>query len=92
MQYIFLFHFNITLWIQRDVLYQDRQFYNLMVSAVCTTRLEYWVKLLVTTIYVQGDQKVFVHVLFAVQKTSKNIINSFNHHDNVVRIRDNRWH
>jgi hypothetical protein len=25
-------------------------------------------------------------------KTRKNILNSFNHHDNVVRIRDNRWH
>jgi hypothetical protein len=24
-------------------------------------------------------------------KTRKNILNSFSHHDNVVRIRDNRW-
>jgi hypothetical protein len=24
-------------------------------------------------------------------KTRKNILNNFNHHDNVIRIRDNRW-
>jgi hypothetical protein len=29
--------------------------------------------------------------MITVQNISKNILNSFNHHDNVVRIRDNRW-
>jgi hypothetical protein len=40
---------------------------------------------------VQGDQNVSVHLIITVQKTSKNILNSFNHRDNVVRIRDNIW-
>jgi hypothetical protein len=29
--------------------------------------------------------------MITVQKARKNILNSLNHHDNVVRIRDNRW-
>jgi hypothetical protein len=33
---------------------------------------------------VQGDQKVSVHLMITVQKTRKNILNSFSHHDNVV--------
>jgi hypothetical protein len=39
---------------------------------------------------VQGDQKLSVHLTITVKNT-QNILNSFNHHDNVVRIRDNRW-
>jgi predicted hydrolase (HD superfamily) len=39
-------------------------------------------------VYIQGDQKVSVHPMSAVRKTSKNILNSFIHHDNVVRIRE----
>jgi hypothetical protein len=42
-------------------------------------------------IIIQGDQKVTVHLMITVQKTRKNILNSFNHHDNVARIRDIRW-
>jgi hypothetical protein len=30
-------------------------------------------------IYMQGDQKVSVHLMITVQKTRKNILNSFNH-------------
>jgi hypothetical protein len=33
--------------------------------------------------------KTSLHLMITVQK---NILNSFNHHDNVVRIRCNRWH
>jgi hypothetical protein len=33
---------------------------------------------------VQGDQQVFVHLMITVQKTRKNILNSFTYHDNVV--------
>jgi hypothetical protein len=41
---------------------------------------------------IQGDQKVSVHLMITVQKTRKNILNCLNtYHDNVVRIRDNRW-
>jgi hypothetical protein len=41
---------------------------------------------------VQSNQKVSVHLMITVQKTRKHILNSFNHlHDNVARIRDNRW-
>jgi hypothetical protein len=29
--------------------------------------------------FIQGDQKVFVHLMITVQKTRKNILNSFNH-------------
>jgi len=42
----------------------------------------------------QGDQKVSVHLTITVQKNTQkySILNSFNtYHDNVVRIRDNRW-
>jgi 3-hydroxymyristoyl/3-hydroxydecanoyl-(acyl carrier protein) dehydratase len=28
---------------------------------------------------IQGDQKVSVHLMITVQKTSKNVLNSFNH-------------
>jgi hypothetical protein len=28
---------------------------------------------------IQGDQKVIVHLMITVQKTRKNILNSFNH-------------
>jgi hypothetical protein len=48
--------------------------------------------IIIIIIIIQGDQKVSVHLMFAVQKTRKNILNSFSYHDNVVRIRDNRWH
>jgi hypothetical protein len=40
---------------------------------------------------IQGDQKVSVHLMITVQKTRKNILNSFNHLPWLVRIRDNRW-
>jgi hypothetical protein len=40
---------------------------------------------------IQGDQKVSVHLMITVQKTSKNILNSFNHLPWQHRIRDNRW-
>jgi hypothetical protein len=40
---------------------------------------------------VQGDQKILCAPGDYSTKTHKNILNSFNHHDNVVRIRDNRW-
>jgi hypothetical protein len=42
-------------------------------------------------VYVQGDQKVSVHLMITVQKTRNNILNSFSHNDNVVRMKDNRW-
>jgi hypothetical protein len=33
-----------------------------------------------TYIYnIQGDQKVFVHLMIAVQKQAKKVLNSFNH-------------
>jgi hypothetical protein len=31
------------------------------------------------TAHTQGDQKVSVHLMITVQKTSTNILNSFNH-------------
>jgi hypothetical protein len=40
--------------------------------------------------FIQGDQKVSVHLMITVQKTRKNISNRIIYHDNVVRIRDNR--
>jgi hypothetical protein len=30
-------------------------------------------------LHIQGDQKVSVHLMITVQKTLKNILNSFNH-------------
>jgi hypothetical protein len=40
---------------------------------------------------IQDDQRVSVHLMITVKKTRKNIVNGFNHHVNVVRIRVNRW-
>jgi hypothetical protein len=37
--------------------------------------------------FIQGDQKVSVHLMITVPKR-KNFLNSFNHHDNIVRITD----
>jgi hypothetical protein len=31
------------------------------------------------TVYIQGDQKVSVHLIITVHKTRNNILNSFNH-------------
>jgi hypothetical protein len=39
-----------------------------------------------------GWLKVSVHLMITEQKKRKNILNSFDHHDIVVRIRNNRWH
>jgi hypothetical protein len=39
----------------------------------------YWRVQPITMLYVQGDQKVSVHLMITVQKTRKNILNSFNH-------------
>jgi hypothetical protein len=54
------------------------------------SRVTLWVATHLGMVDIQDDQKVSVH-LITIQKTRKNILNSFNHHDNVVRIRDNRW-
>jgi hypothetical protein len=40
---------------------------------------------------IQGDHKVSVHLMITVQKTYRNILNSFTHHENLVRVRDNGW-
>jgi hypothetical protein len=42
-------------------------------------------------VIIQSDHKSSVHLMITVQKTCENILNSFNHHDNTVRIRDTRW-
>jgi hypothetical protein len=40
----------------------------------------------------QGDKKVSLHLMMQQKKTRKNILkDSITYHDNVVRIRDNRW-
>jgi hypothetical protein len=40
---------------------------------------------------VQGDHEVCVHLMITMEKTRKFILNSFNCHDKVVWIRNNRW-
>jgi hypothetical protein len=40
---------------------------------------------------IQGYQKICVHLMITVQTTRKNTLVSITYHDNVVRIRDNRW-
>jgi hypothetical protein len=43
---------------------------------------------------IQGDHKVSVHPTITVQKTQKSTVFqtvSITYHDNIVKIRDNRW-
>jgi hypothetical protein len=47
----------------------------------------------VIKVYIQGDQKGSAHLTITVQKHAKICETvSITYHDNVVRIRDNRWH